>query len=80
MIHMNHTSSLSVRRGEGCKGLLEVINTVSLLLDVIELHTNGSAGRRDVFEGSSGWEVESFLQFFDKSVGVESVEQVNVSW
>lgn len=63
----------------GALNALNVVNHVDLALDVVERHTDGGTGGRDVLEASGGGEFEGCAELLDKGPGIEGVEQVDVA-
>ena len=74
------TSSTGVRRRQGCQLLLEVVDTVDLLLGLVEFETDGGSSGGDMLEGSRGRQTKCFAKFLDESPRIESIQQVNVTW
>ena len=77
-MRLEPTTSTSIGSSQRRKGLLEVIDSVDLLLRFVELNPNSGASRGNVLERGSSGQAESVLQFLDQRVGVESIEQVDV--
>ena len=75
---MYHTASASICARKRREGLLEVIDSVNLLLYIVQLDTNGGTCRRNVLERSSRGEVERLGQFLHQRVRVERIEKVDV--
>ncbi len=72
------TSSTSVSSGKWSERLLQVVNPIDLFLDFVQLDADSGTSRRDMFEGSSSREIESFLEFLDQGIRIERVEKVDI--
>lgn len=61
------------------KGLFQVIHTVDLLLNLIQLDTHRCASRGNVLERGSRRQVQCFLELFHQRIRIECIQEVDVS-
>ena len=74
------TACTNISTSEG--GLVktfDIFNEASLLERFAERKTNSSGSGRNVLEGSSSGHAESFLEFLNELIGVECIEEVDVT-
>jgi len=74
------TACTNISTGErGLVKTFDIFNEASLLERFGEGKTNSSRSGRNVLEGSYSGKTESFLEFLNELIGVESVEEVDVA-
>ena len=62
------TAGTGIGGGKRSEGLLQIVYTVHLFFYVVQLDAHSCTGRGYMFEGSSSWKVESFLEFLDEGI------------
>ena len=65
--------------GRGQRRQIQVIDPVDFLQCIAHVRRYGCTGRADVFERSCCRKARRFLQFFDKLIAVERIEQVDIA-